>query len=105
MFYISAGAQSSVPAQAGTMPASSTYDIYGIHDTVLVPAMLIEGELVGGRYLSDVFIWGGNPKDLAKYMEKWDRLRRAVYVTYPYARSAGVVMSDILKHLEGVDSK
>ena len=38
-------------------------------------------------------------------MEKWDRLRRAVYVTYPYARSAGVVMSDILKHLEGVDSK
>lgn len=84
---------------------SATSEKYGAHDTVLVPAMIIEGELVGGRYLSDLFIWGGNPKDLAKYMEKWDRLKRAVYVTYPYARSAGVVMSDILKHLDGVDSR
>lgn len=78
---------------------------YGLHDTVMVPALMIDGELIGGKYMSDVFIWGGNPKDLAKYMEQWDRLRRAVYVTYPYARSAGVVMSDILKHLEGVDRK
>jgi hypothetical protein len=85
--------------------SSATSEKYGAHDTVLVPAMIIEGELVGGRYLSDLFIWGGNPKDLAKYMEKWDRLKRAVYVTYPYARSAGVVMSDILKHLDGVDSR
>ncbi|MFN5335567.1 MAG: DUF4294 domain-containing protein [Bacteroidota bacterium] len=96
-------------AQEGTKDSvaisAATSEKYGAHDTVLVPAMIIEGELVGGRYLSDLFIWGGNPKDLAKYMEKWDRLKRAVYVTYPYARSAGVVMSDILKHLDGVDSR
>jgi hypothetical protein len=84
---------------------SPTAEKYGANDTVLVPAIIIDGELVGGRYLSDLFVWGGDPKDLAKYLEKWDRLKRAVYVTYPYARSAGVVMSDILKHLEGVHSR
>ena len=78
---------------------------YGVYDTVLVPGMMVEGEWMGGRYLSDIFIWGGNPKDLAKYMAKWDRLKRAVYVTYPYARSAGVVMSDVLKHLEKIEKK
>ena len=78
---------------------------YGVNDTVLVPAMMVEGEWMGGRYLADIFVWGGNPKDLAKYMEKWSRLKRAVYVTYPYARSAGVVMSDVLRHLEKVEKK
>jgi hypothetical protein len=38
-------------------------------------------------------------------MEKWSRLKRAVYVTYPYARSAGVVMSDVLKHLEKIEKR
>ena len=71
----------------------------------MIPGMMIEGEWMGGRHMSEIFVWGGNPKDLAKYMEKWSRLRNAVYVTYPYARSAGVVMSDIIKHLEGVDSR
>ena len=78
---------------------------YGANDTVLVPAMMVEGEWMGGRYLSDIFVWGGNPKDLAKYIEKWSRLSRAVYVTYPYARSAGVVMSDVLKHLEKIEKR
>jgi hypothetical protein len=71
----------------------------------MVPAMWVEGEWMGGRYLSDVFVWGGNPKDLARYMDEWTRLKRAVYLTYPYARSAGVVMSDVLKHLEKIEAK
>jgi hypothetical protein len=105
LLQVSAYAQTSIPVQGVNSSVSASSDKYGIHDTVLVPAIVIDGELIGGRYMSDVFVWGGNPKDLAKYMEKWSRLRRAVYVTYPYARSAGVVMSDILKHLERVERK
>ncbi len=107
MFFINAStsAQVSMPAQHTTQSTAPSTEQYGIHDTVMVHAMMIDGELVGGRYLPDVFIWGGNPKDLAKYLEKWDRLKRAVYLTYPYARSAGVVMTDILRHLEGVESR
>ncbi|MBY0478490.1 MAG: DUF4294 domain-containing protein [Chitinophagaceae bacterium] len=67
--------------------------------------MIIEGEVVGGKELNEVLIWGGDPKDAAKYWAAWTRLRNAVYVTYPYARSAGVVMVDVNKHLEKISGK
>lgn len=98
-------AQSASVAEDSLKKTNIKHPVYGANDTVLVPGMMVQGEWIGGRYMSDIFVWGGNPKDLAKYMAKWDRLRRAVYVTYPYARSAGVVMSDVLKHLENVNHK
>lgn len=78
---------------------------YGPNDTVFVKAMVINGELVGGREIGEVLVWGGNPKEAAKYWANWTRLRNAVYVTYPYARSAGVVMNDVNKHLEHISNK
>jgi len=78
---------------------------YGPNDTVFVKAMVINGELLGGREIGEVLIWGGNPKEAAKYWANWTRLRNAVYVTYPYARSAGVVMNDVNKHLENISVK
>lgn len=50
-------------------------------------------------------MWGGNPKDAAKYWAEWTRLRNAVYVTYPYARQAGVVMADVQQHLKNIKGK
>lgn len=78
---------------------------YGVNDTIFVKALVINGEILGGRDLSEIFVWGGNPKDAAKYWANWTRLRNAVYVTYPMARSAGFVMVDVNKHLEKVDGK
>ncbi|RXK61443.1 DUF4294 domain-containing protein [Lacibacter luteus] len=78
---------------------------YGPNDTVFVKAMIINGELLGGREISEVLVWGGDPKEAAKYWANWTRLRNAVYLTYPYARSAGVVMNDVNKHLENINSK
>ena len=92
-------AQESVPSSPGKSHE------YGINDTIMIPGMMIDGEWMGGRNLTEIFVWGGDPKELAKYMEKWSRLRNAVYVTYPYARSAGIVMTDIIKHLENVQGR
>lgn len=78
---------------------------YGPNDTVFVKAMVINGELIGGREITEVLVWGGNPKEAEKYWANWTRLRNAVYVTYPYARSAGVVMNDVNKHLEHISGK
>ena len=78
---------------------------YGVNDTIYVKAMLINGEIIGGREISEVFVWGGNPKEAEKYWAAWTRLRNAVYLTYPYARSAGVVMNDVNKHLENIKAK
>ncbi|MFN5135919.1 MAG: DUF4294 domain-containing protein, partial [Chitinophagaceae bacterium] len=80
----------SVSAQESNLPDKEKQKIilpeYGKNDTIFVKAMVIDGELVGGKDLQEIFIWGGNPKDAAKYWAEWTRLRNAVYVTYPYAR-------------------
>ena len=39
---------------------------------------------------------------MRKRYEKWTRLRNAVYVTYPYARKAGLIINDINKKMEGM---
>lgn len=78
---------------------------YGPNDTIFVKAMVINGEVLGGKELNEVFIWGGDPKQAAKYWAEWTRLRNAVYLTYPYARSAGVVMVDVNKHLETISGR
>lgn len=78
---------------------------YGPNDTIFVKAMVINGEVLGGKELNEVLIWGGDPKQAAKYWAEWTRLRNAVYLTYPYARSAGVVMVDVNKHLETISSR
>lgn len=99
----------SVTAQESNLPDKEKQKIihpeYGKNDTIYVKAMVIDGELVGGKDLQEILIWGGNPKDAAKYWAEWTRLRNAVYVTYPYARQAGVVMKDVLLHLENVKGK
>jgi hypothetical protein len=95
-------AQESLPDKEKQM---ILYPDYGKNDTVFVKAMVIEGELLGGKELQELFIWGGNPKDAARYWAEWTRLRNAVYVTYPYARQAGVVMADVQQHLKTIKGK
>lgn len=78
---------------------------FGANDTVVLKALIIDGEIIGGKDLNEVFIWGGNPKDAEKYWAAWTRLRNAVYVTYPYAKAAGVVMVDVNHHLQSISNK
>ncbi len=101
-----------IKAQVQPLPPPDTATIikiakanYGPNDTVYVKAQIINGELLGGRDLEEILVWGGDPKDAAKYWANWTRLRNAVYVTYPMARSAGIVMVDVNKHLENVNSR
>jgi Domain of unknown function (DUF4294) len=93
------------PHPDSTSPKQIIKTEYGVNDTIYVKAMLINGEIIGGREISEVFVWGGNPKEAEKYWAQWTRLRNAVYLTYPYARSAGVVMNDVNKHLENIKAK
>lgn len=72
-------------------------------DTIAYPRAFINNEWV--IVLPDIFIWGGDPALADKKRAEWTRLRNAVYVTYPYARQAGVVMKDVLKHLEYINGK
>ncbi|MET0244383.1 MAG: DUF4294 domain-containing protein, partial [Flavitalea sp.] len=40
-----------------------------------------------------------------KKREAYNRLRNAVYVCYPYARRASLILNDINKHLESIPEK
>lgn len=94
-------AQTLPPAEQRAMPSPP----WGPHDTIVLRALVIEGELVGGRDLAELFVWGGDPKEWAKQQEAWTRLRNAVYVTYPYAKAGGAVFNEVSRKIAQVQHK
>ena len=78
---------------------------FGAKDTILVSTVFYQNEWIPYSEMEMVYISNLPPEKLKKVLEAYERLRRAVYVTYPYARSAGVIINDVNKHLEGVHSK
>jgi len=78
---------------------------WGPNDTILVDAIWYNREMLS--YKEEPMVWVSklSAKELAKRMEEWTRLRNAVYVTYPYARTAGATINDINTHLTNVSSK
>ena len=84
---------------------SSNAGKWGPNDTLIVPAIIYQGESLPYKELEMVWVSNMPPDKLAKYIEEWSRLRNAVYVTYPYARIAGTTINDINTHLANVSSK
>ena len=91
-----------VAAKAQTEPSAKKW---GPNDTIIVPAIIYEGESMPYKELGMVYVTHMSEKELAKYLEEWNRLRNAVYVTYPYARIAGNTINDINTKLTNVSSK
>ena len=75
---------------------------YGPNDTILTAAVVYEGDTIEAKTLAGVYVWG---KSKFTARERWTRLRNAVYVTYPYAKRAGLVFNDIEKHIAGNPDK
>ena len=86
-------------------PLTEIMKRWGPNDTVLVPAIWYRNEIMSYREEDMVWISNLSPEQLRKHVEAWNRLRNAVYVTYPYARVAGTTINQINVQLEGVDSK
>jgi hypothetical protein len=78
---------------------------WGPNDTIIVAAIIYNGESMPYRELEMVYVSNLSPSKLAKAIEKYNRLRNAVYVTYPYARTAGVTLNDVNDHLLNLSSK
>lgn len=78
---------------------------WGVNDTIMVPAIYYNGEWMPYGEMEMVYVSKLPPEKLAKVLEAYNRLRNAVYVTYPYAKSAGSIINDVNAHLVGVTSK
>src|SRR5215211_4984385 len=75
---------------------------WGPNDTIIVSAIFYNGESMPYRELDMVYVSNLPPHKLAKAIKTYNRLRNAVYVTYPYARTAGKTLNDVNVHLTGV---
>ncbi len=106
--------RSSIAQNSGEYGDSTAYALqamkeqrkkWGPNDTVILPAVYYHNEIV--NYKEEAMVWVSKlpANKLAKYIEEWTRLRNAVYVTYPYARTAGAIINEINKNLEGVTDK
>jgi hypothetical protein len=78
---------------------------FGPNDTIVVKAIFYDNEWMPYGELPIVYVSNVSPEKLAKAVAEYNRLRNAVYVTYPYARTAGAVINDVKAHLDGVNSK
>lgn len=77
----------------------------GPNDTIPVPAQIIDHAIVPGATLPWIWVSVPYPPELLKRRQEWNRLRNAVYVTYPYARKAGYIINDINAKLAGIPDK
>ncbi len=77
----------------------------GPNDTIPVPALVMNNELIPGGNLEWVYVSVPYPPELLKRRLAYNRLRNAVYVTYPYARKAGYIINDINTKMVGLESR
>ena len=77
----------------------------GPYDTIPVPAAIYGNELIPGGTLEWYWVKAPYPKHLAKKRAEWTRLRNAIYVTYPYARRAGIIMNEIRDKLATISNE
>lgn len=78
----------------------------GTNDTITMQAVVYNGDTLMYKPMVEVIVYchrGNYYGGLS--VEEWTRLRNAVYVTYPYARKAGVIMNDINANLVGITNK
>lgn len=64
--------------------------------------MVYDGDTIEAKSLAGVYVW---TRSNLSEKAKWTRLRNAIYVTYPYARRAGYVFTDIEKHIASSKDK
>ena len=75
------------------------------NDTIKTEAIIYEGDTLEMKTLEYVFAYAKLTAAQVRANAKYNRLRNAVYVTYPYARRAGLVMNDINEKMANVKSK
>lgn len=78
---------------------------WGPKDSLIVQAIIYNCEQMPYSELPMVYISKLSPEKLAKVIAAYNRLRNAVYVTYPYARQAGAVINDVNAHLITIEPK
>lgn len=71
------------------------YAQHGSRDTIISYAMIYNGDTIEAKTLEAIPFYSRYNEARMSNQAKWTRLRNAIYVTFPYARRAGLVINDI----------
>ncbi|MBC7534975.1 MAG: DUF4294 domain-containing protein [Ferruginibacter sp.] len=71
-------------------------------DTLVHEAIVYNGDTIELKTLGNLYLYGYMNDAQRAASRAYNRLRNAVYVTYPYARRAGIVMNEINSKLTGI---
>ena len=75
----------------------------GVYDTLRVEAFITpEGDTIPTAWLPTVEVSAIMTAQAKKHWQEWTRLRNAVYVTYPYALRASLVINEVNNQLLNV---
>ena len=85
------------PAIADTapLPPDVVRPVFGPYDTIIVSAQVYDHELLSAKTMPYTWVSAPMTPEGRRRLAEWTRLRNAVYVTYPYARKAGVIINEI----------
>ncbi len=78
---------------------------YGANDSIIHEAIVFNGDTIELKTLANLFLYSKMTKEQREAAAKYNRLRNAVYVTYPYARRAGLVMNEMNDKLASINKK
>jgi hypothetical protein len=78
---------------------------FGKNDTIWSQMIIYEGDTIPAKILSLVYVYRPMPRAMRRRFEAMTRLRNAVYVTYPYARKAGIILNDMNVQLAAMNSE
>jgi len=78
---------------------------YGTNDTLVHEAVVYDGDTIEAKTLNNEFFYSKLTEAQMTAAAKYNRLRNAVYVTYPYARKAGIVMNEMNAKLATINQK
>lgn len=86
---------------AGFIPA--TLNAQSVLDTIRVEAFITpQGDTIPQSWLPTVEVSAKQTNQWRNYWRDWTRLRNAVYITYPYAKSASKVITEVNAQLVNV---
>jgi hypothetical protein len=78
---------------------------FGKNDTIWSQVIIYNGDTMPARTYAVVDVYHYMSHAMRKRVEKMTRLRNAVYVTYPYARKAGIILNEMNAQLAKMNSE
>ncbi len=78
---------------------------FGKNDTIWSQVIIYNGDTIPAKIYAAVDVYHAMTHAMRRRMEAMTRLRNAVYVTYPYARKAGMILNDMNVHLAKMNSE